>query len=72
MSLCICSPSTVAIAGAVGADPATAMVTGFRSAYGAGLVFVAVGIVAAVAFLRRPRKTSAVVTPHPAQRRDAA
>ena len=57
---------------AVGPDPATAMVTGFRSAYGAGLVFVGVGFIAAVAFLRRPRQTTAVVTRLPERHRDVA
>jgi EmrB/QacA subfamily drug resistance transporter len=65
--------STVAVVKAVGSDPATAMVTGFRSAYGVALVFIAVGIVAAVAFLRGPqRQTAAVVTTLPDRRRDAA
>ncbi len=64
--------STVAITNAVGPNPVTAMVTGFRSAYGVGVVFAAVGIVAAVAFLRRPKQTTAAVTPLPERHRDAA
>jgi MFS family permease len=64
--------STVALANAVGSNPATAMVAGFRSAYGVGLVFVGVGIVAAVAFLRGARQTAAVVTSLSDRHRDAA
>lgn len=64
--------TTVAVTAATGPTPPVAMVEGFRYAYGVGLVFAGAGILAALAFLRRPRRTAAVATPLPDRRRDAA
>jgi EmrB/QacA subfamily drug resistance transporter len=64
--------TTVAVSSASGPDPLTATVHGFQTAYAAGLVFAAVGLVAAAVFMRRPRQTTAVVTSLPERRRDVA
>lgn len=57
--------ATVAVSAASGPDPATAMTAGFRVAYAVAVVFAALGIVAALALLGRPR-AAATTTSTPA------
>ena len=58
--------STVAVSHADGADPLSALTNGFQAAFATAIVFGALGALAAIALLGKPRTTAPVSTAEPA------